>query len=154
MNPNVATLRILFAGLVLAGCGTTEEVEQPPAPAPPPVVQPQPAAKIEFETRTDTVTALQRAAESQAPAPAEEGQIRFMVQIGAFKDPEGANAVQALARQRYHMPVLNDYHSTLGLYQIRIGFFETQEAANAFRQRLQNEHPADYKDAWVVQLKR
>jgi hypothetical protein len=52
------------------------------------------------------------------------------------------------------MPVLNDYHIQMGLYQIRIGFFETRRGAEAFRKRMVMEHPAEYKDSWVVQLKR
>ena len=85
---------------------------------------------------------------------AREYQIKFMVQIGAFKDPQYASAVQTAARERYHMPVLNDYNTSYALYQIRIGFFETKEAAYAFRLRMRREYPADYRDAWVVQLKR
>ena len=77
-----------------------------------------------------------------------------MVQIGAFKDPQKASRVQTVARERLHMPVLNDYHTALDLYQIRIGFFETYEAAQNFRIRMQKEFPTDYEDSWIVQLKR
>ena len=77
-----------------------------------------------------------------------------MVQIGAFKDPQKASRVQTVARERLHMPVLNDYHAALDLYQIRIGFFETYEAAQGFRLRMQKEFPTDYNDSWIVQLKR
>jgi cell division septation protein DedD len=77
-----------------------------------------------------------------------------MVQIGAFKDPHLATAVQSTARQRYHMPVLNDYNIQVGLYQIRLGFFETRSSAQAFRRKMVQEYPADYKDSWVVQLPR
>lgn len=77
-----------------------------------------------------------------------------MVQIGAFKDPHNASKVQVSARNRYHMPVLNDYDIAHGYYQIRIGFFESEDAARALCERLQKEYPNDYKDSWVVQLKR
>jgi hypothetical protein len=77
-----------------------------------------------------------------------------MVQIGAFKDPHLATAVQSSARQRFHMPVLNDYNIQVGLYQIRLGFFETRSSAHAFRRKMAAEYPADYKDSWVVQLTR
>lgn len=77
-----------------------------------------------------------------------------MVQIGAFKDPYNASRIQTLARARYRIPVLNDFHPVYGLYQIRIGFFETVEAARGFRDRLRQEFPNDYADSWVVQLKR
>ncbi len=77
-----------------------------------------------------------------------------MVQVGAYKDPQNANTVQVAARERYHLPVLNDYHTVLGLYQIRIGFFETREAAQDFLGKMQHDYPSDYKDSWIVQLKR
>ena len=120
---------------------------------PPPAVQ-QPPRRPDFETRTDTVAPVLRTIRKHTPSIRKEPQIRFMVQIGAFKDPEMASKVQVTARMRYHLPVLNDYHTTLGLYQIRIGFFETRTAANTFRKKMRGEYPEDYRDSWVVQLKR
>lgn len=137
----------------LSGCGSAEEasVGQPPAP---PQQRTAPPRRLEFETRTDTVTAVHGADRQPAGAPGREVQIRYMVQIGAFKDPHRASEVQAEARRRYKMPVLNDYHAALGLYQIRLGFFVSRESAHEFRQRMMKEYPAEYRDSWVVQLKR
>ena len=109
---------------------------------------------LEFETRTDTVTALRGTERRNAGTPSHGTQVRYMVQIGAFTLPHNASTLQAEARKRYGMPVLNDYHAGLGIYQIRIGFFESRESAKTFRQRMIEEHPADYKDSWIVQLKR
>lgn len=92
--------------------------------------------------------------DSDASHEARDIQIRYMVQIGAFKDPQYAAAVQTAARDRYHLPVLNDFNTSHALYQIRIGFFETREDAYNFRQKMRKDFPGDYKDAWVVQLKR
>ncbi len=140
--------------LLLIGCGTSEETAQTPPPNPPaPTVQ-QAQPKPDFETRTDTVAARRKATDTSVPASHRDLQIRYMVQIGAFKDPANASAVQTAARQRYHMPVVNDYHTKLSLYQIRIGFFETRGAAETFRERMKREFPKDYTDSWVVQLKR
>jgi cell division septation protein DedD len=75
-----------------------------------------------------------------------------MVQIGAFKDAQNASRIQALARERYHQPVFNDYNTAISLYQIRLGFFETREAAREFRDRMAREFPEEYKDSWVAQL--
>ena len=139
--------------LTLCGCGSTEEAgESPPPPGTPASQQTQ--QKLGFETRIDTVKTVsegERAGIAEAPR---ERQIRFMIQIGAFKDALNASRIQGIARERYHLPVLNDYHTRFGLYQIRIGFFETREQAMVFRQQMQSGHPSDYKDAWVVQLKR
>jgi cell division septation protein DedD len=116
------------------------------------VVQASP--KVEFETRTDTVKSERPNEQGSAPLQSREPLIRFMVQIGAFKDPQNASRVQVAARERYHLPVLNDYQADTELYQIRIGFFASRDSAYAFRDRLQKEYPDDYKGSWVVQLNR
>ena len=144
--------------LVLPGCGSSGESvdNQRESPTQEQLSPPKevPAKKLEFETRTDTVTALHGNEHKDTQAQGHELQIRFTVQIGAFKDPHNASAVQTKARKRYRLPVLNDYLSGLALYQIRIGFFESRASAHAFRQRMIQEYPDDYKDSWVVQLKR
>ncbi len=144
-------LFVLSPLVIAAGCGTSEPTEESAAvPAP----QPPPPPKAAFETRTDTVSALHRSDRSHPPTSPREAQVRFMVQIGAFKDPQRASRIQTTARERYHLPVLNDYNSRYALYQIRIGFFESRDAAYTFRQRMRQDFPSDYNDAWVVQLKR
>ena len=110
--------------------------------------------KLGFETRVDTINTVSEGDHATAVEGRRERQIRFMIQIGAFKDARNASRIQGVARERYHLPVLNDYHTRLGLYQIRIGFFETREQAMVFRQQMKTGFPTDYKDAWVVQLKR
>ncbi len=147
---------IILPLVSVLGCGSTEETTEqaPPQPQPVVVAKPPVQEKPVFETRTDTVSTVRKAERHPGGANRREAQIRFMVQIGAFKDPQNASRVQTTARQRYHLPVLNDYHTKLALYQIRIGFFETREAAVSFRSRMMREFPEDYKDTWVVQLKR
>jgi cell division septation protein DedD len=146
--------------LIMTGCGSGEEiVEQAPPPAEPHAqsftpAQEAPPRKAEFETRTDTVTATHAGSLTPAGKAVRGAQVRYMVQIGAFKDPKNASAIQAETRRRYHVPVLNDFHSARSLYQIRLGFFESLESASAFRQKMLDEYPLDYKDSWVVQLKR
>jgi len=136
--------------LLVLQCTSTREAEQTPPPPP----QPQEASPLQFETKQDTVF-LQNERENGLRISSERGpEIRFMVQIGAFKDAQNASGVQTLTRERYHVPVLNDFHTGLSLYQIRVGFFETYEAAQAFRLRLQREYPGDYNDSWIVKLKR
>ncbi len=137
----------------LPGCGSTEE---PAAAAPPSLPRPGSGSpeRVQFNTRADTVTALHAAENGTVGGTEKAAQIRFMVQIGAFKDPHHASAVQAEARRRYRMPVLNDYFAGSGLYQIRIGFFESRDAARAFQLEMRRDYPADYNDSWIVQLKR
>jgi len=102
----------------------------------------------------DTVATAHLPGEGSADSRNGERSIRFMVQIGAFQDPANASAVQLLARERYRIPVLNDYHVGLKLYQVRIGFFENYQSAGKFRAQMIQEHPGDYSDSWIVQLKR
>jgi cell division septation protein DedD len=137
----------------LPGCGSSEEPAARRLPAPP-APRGQSPDSVLFHTRADTVMALHPAEHGTVGAPGRTLQIRFMVQIGAFKDPHHASTVQATARSRYHMPVLNDYTAGPGLYQIRIGFFESRESARSFQAQMRREYPAEYNDSWIVQLKR
>ena len=137
----------------LPGCGSSEEpaaVEKPAPPAP----RNESPERVQFHTHADTVTALNAGEHGTVGAPGRTAQIRFMVQIGAFRDPHHASEVQTSARTRYHMPVLNDYLAGQALYQIRIGFFDTRENARTFQQQMRKDFPADYTDSWIVQLKR
>ena len=144
---------VVLLGALFAGCGSSTEIQETHTP-PPPTMAKQVPPKMEFETKTDTVAMEKSALDSARSHQSLDLQVRYMVQIGAFKDPQYASTVQTTARTRYHIPALNDYNTALGLYQIRIGFFETKADAYAFRQRMLREYPNDYKDAWVVQLKR
>jgi cell division septation protein DedD len=137
----------------LPGCGSSEEPAAAGRPATPSPRNEGPE-KVQFHTRADTVTALHAAEHGTVGAQGMATRIRFMVQIGAFKDPHHASAVQGEARKRYHMPVANDFLAGPGLYQIRIGFFETRKEAQTFQQQMRRDYPSEYKDSWIVQLKR
>ncbi len=148
-----ATIPWIFL-IVAGGCSSGPETQSTP-PLPPPAPAPQQATpQMIFETKTDTIHTLKQKTDDLLPTARNELQIRYMVQIGAFKDPHNASKLQVSTRDRYHMPVLNDYDIARGLYQIRIGFFESEDAARAFCHQLRKEHPDDYKDSWVIQLKR
>jgi cell division septation protein DedD len=148
-----SVLCIAWTLLVAGGCGSTEETGGLSASSTPPAMQ-QPQQKLGFETRVDTINTVSQTDHAGTAETPREQQIRFMIQIGAFKDARNASRIQGIARERYHLPVLNDYNTRLSLYQIRIGFFETREQAMVFRQQMQTGFPSDYKDAWVVQLTR
>jgi hypothetical protein len=148
---------VIAVSLLACGCGQEEEttrIEADTTAVAPPVVTPQHPKAPEIESRIDTVTTVHREEGDEGGPDSTGAQIRFMVQVGAFKDPQLASAIQTETRKRYHLPVLNDFYSSLGLYQIRVGFFTTREEAHLFRQKMIEEFPADYKDSWVVQLRR
>ncbi len=146
-------LCIAWTVLTASGCGSTEETAERSTSSPTSATQ-QPQPKLGFETRVDTINTVSDTDHTGMAETPREQQIRFMIQIGAFKDARNASRIQGIARERYHLPVLNDYNTRLSLYQIRIGFFETREQAMVFRQQMQTGFPSDYKDAWVVQLTR
>lgn len=107
---------------------------------------------MEFETRTDTINSERNGERDRTTFAGNEPQIRFAVQIGAFKDPQNANAVQMTARERFQMPVVNDYQASETMYNIRIGNFASKDSAYVLRDRIQREYPDDYKDSWIVQF--
>jgi cell division septation protein DedD len=108
--------------------------------------------KANFETRTDTVTTEGTKQRAESSSLFNSAQVRFMVQIGSFTDATNASNVQLTARQRYQLPVVNDYNAARRRYQIRIGFFEMEDTANEFLLKLRTDFPQDYRDAWVVQI--
>ncbi len=148
-----AGLAALLLAIGTAGCGSGGEMteEETVAPAADTVRVPEP---LRFETQIDTIHTQRNPEPVVPPSHPVPESIRFMVQIGAFRNPRNASALQQQARARFHQPVLNDYHTTYSLYQIRIGFFATREEAEQFRREMQQQFPGDYKDSWVVQLKR
>lgn len=160
MRPCIA---FLACSLFFGGCAATDGTRNDPsaseattAAQPPPQapVQQQPE---EFVARVDTVEAAGSAASggaAVADSTIATGEVFFSVQIGAFKEPANASTVQALARERYTLPVLNEFQERPGLYRIRIGNFTTREEATAHLARMRTAFPADYRDSFILQLER
>jgi len=139
--------------VLLPGCTSSEEPAAKPGP-PLPAPRAEGPADVSLRTSADTVRALHGASHGTVGGEEKSAGVRYTVQIGAFKTAPRASAVQAEARARFHLPVLNDYHAGTGLYQIRIGFFATREEARAFLTRMQHDFPAEYRDSWIVHLRR
>jgi cell division protein FtsN len=148
---------IMLLPLIIGGCGSSDETyqEAPPPPIPPPYVI-RDTIRIEtpvaFQVQSDTVAPRSGPAAGHDLHTSAVPDIRYSVQIGSFKIAANAADVQARARERYGIPVVNDFNTVTGLYQIRIGFFASRESAMDLRNRLAREFPAEYGDAWVVRL--
>lgn len=149
---------LLACCLFIGGCAASDSTRQEPAApvttpavsaAPAPVQQPE-----EFVARIDTVEAAEAREPMIADSTLAEGEIRFSIQIGAFREPANASIAQAHAREHYGLPVRNEFDERSGLYQIRIGSFSTREEAQAQIARMKTEFPAEYKDSFIVQAKR
>jgi cell division septation protein DedD len=104
-----------------------------------------------FETRTDTVAPV-HAQPTPDLSPYSTAPVQYTVQIGAFREARNANATQTLARERFQVPVVNEYSAVRRLYQIRVGFFPTKDLALDFVKKLRATYPHEYKDAWIVRL--
>ena len=105
-----------------------------------------------FETSTDTVSSEHP---EQIGAPQDstpEPLLRYGVQIGAYKDPQNATRAQVLARERFQIPVMNDFHADSALYHVRIGSFAVKDSAYSFRSMMQRQYPQDYRDSWIVRF--
>lgn len=154
----ISALLLLVSVTLVSGCGSTdetreEEVPTPEAP-PPPVVSAPVEPPVSFSTRTDTVLSAPAVTPTAPVVNQRPPETQYLVQVGAFKDAEKATRVQNVTRERLAMTVLNDYNTLIGMYQIRVGFFETREAAAAFRDRIVKDYPEEYRDSWIVELVR
>ena len=130
--------------LLLTGCGSNGQIPGTPSGE-------QSGTDIRIETRTDTVSSAALPMEDlRNLPPALSEASRFMVQVGAYHDPERANEMQGIARGRFVLPVINEFDAQHGVYKIRIGFFNSREEAEAFREKIRHDFPADYVDAWIV----
>ncbi len=132
----------------LPGCSSPEQTGQETA-----TEATTEGREVRFEVRTDTVEVLKPDDPVVASPAASEPEIHFAVQIGAFRDPENARSVGDAARGRFSFPVTENYDAESGLYLVRVGTFQTRDAAHEIRLKMQKDYPKDYRDCWIVQVK-
>jgi cell division protein FtsN len=150
MRPTLVTALCMTVSLLSAACGPSSVSEREWMNIPP---MDTTRTSQSFETRTDTVFAKGEKPEERTASRATDAtRVQYTVQVGSFKTATHAATIQARARQRYHLPVVNDYDSQRRRYRVRIGFFDTNEEALQLCGKLKKEFPEDYKDAWVTQL--
>ncbi len=156
----------LLAGCAASGDPSTQDPNTTPSTTPPAVTTPAPAAtqKPAPTPAQDTVSvAVQKtqkpAYEAADPVKTEPATpstpaaaARFGVQIGAYKLAENADAVAASAKLRFARTIYTLRDETTGLVKVIIGDFSTKEEARAFRDRMAQQYPGDYKDAWVSDI--
>ena len=135
------------------GCGSSHVTQMDSTATPPPPVVRQTPPAVELTTTTDTLHTVPAREGTRPDSSASQSRTRYTIQIGAFKDPQNANGVQQKARQRYQLPVLNDYDTVRGFYRICIGVFDSRESAQAFSENLKKDYPGEYSDCWVAQLR-
>ncbi len=157
------TLSMLIIGIVLgiavilAGCSSSQEGEKDRAekvqPPPSPKPEEQPAVKIE-QPKGDTVTVDRQSTEKPAYEPTRNSAPtgKYTVQIGAYKMPDNADRIAALAKERFTRPIYTFQDKKDNLYKVMIGDFMTKDDARNFRDQMEQQFPTDYKDAWVSEV--
>ena len=86
MRSSLSSGLSILLGALLGGCGGSTEALETQTSSPSPVIK-HVQPKIEFETRTDTIASEKAPLDSIGAHQTQGVQIRYMVQIGAFKDP-------------------------------------------------------------------
>ena len=123
---------VIAALLIVPGCAVTESTSSEPAPS----------VVTENTGRTNT-------ADTTVLPPN-----KFTVQVGAFQSTGSADRTADLAGDRYTRSIYTFFDETGGFYKVYIGIFNTKEEARRFRDRMAQQYPGDYRDAWVAELKR
>lgn len=122
---------------------TTETAAPPPTekvtpPADTLTVDTKNAEKPSYEPKTPPSTSV--------PMPPAG---KFTVQVGAYKMPDNADRIAALAKERFTRPVYTFLDKADNLYKVMIGDFLTKDDARKFRDDMVQKYPSDYNDAWV-----
>lgn len=151
-------LLMVFAALAAAGCAASSDQSDKTTSAPPPAV-PKPGSGA-AAAKTDTVSvAVQKAQkpsyESTDPVKTTlptSSIIKFCVQVGAYKLRDNADVVAATAKSRFAKNVYTILDAATGLYKVMVGDFTAKDDARMFRDRMVQQYPGDYKDAWVSEL--
>jgi DedD protein len=126
------------------------KVEAPTKPAPPAEPAPQPTAKsapAPVTTPVPTATAPERPdpkakaeSNSDTEAPAAATPTGYAVQLAAFADDKGANALAAKLRKSGYAAYTEAVQTSRGtLWRVRVGGYATREAAVAARDKLKAE---------------
>ncbi len=103
----------------------------------------------EEERETAPVQREEQAKPAAEPISSEN--LMWSVQIGAFRNEEGAFSTVNKARAVLNKPVYKNFDQATGLFKVTVGSFATREQALEFRSFcVQNGYP----DAFIVQVKR
>ncbi len=78
--------------------------------------------------------------------------IKFCVQVGAYKQQDNAGVIASLAKSRFAKNVYTILDPATNLYKVMVGDFTAKDDARMFRDRMVQQYPGDYKDAWVSEL--
>jgi hypothetical protein len=128
--------------LVLAGCLTTH----PPQPGSP-----------GFGPTGGSTQGAPALTTAQTEAAADSTVLplnKFTVQVGAYQSRQSADRTAGLAGDRFTRNIYTFYDAEGNFFKVFIGVFDSKEEARRFRDRMAQQYPQDYRDAWVAELKK
>ncbi|MCX6138855.1 MAG: SPOR domain-containing protein [Ignavibacteriales bacterium] len=171
----------IFYG-IFAGCTTSDAVKEtaPPVadtakaipsattvePAARPILPPVERKEQGFVTHSDTidvqvVSQKPDSVRQQAPVPVSveskngvaEKKRYFALQIGAFQQETNAIRAAEIFKKRSEKVIDQFYDSSVKLYRVLVGNFNSKEEAAAFQLQLRKEYPKEYSESWVAEVK-
>lgn len=176
---NIRITAVLFSLLVaaiFAGCSSTQEsydeeyltedpdtelttetdtaIQEKPSQKAVPIPS---TANRRFNVQADTLTVQSKKKEKPTSPPvavkSAAPQRYFSVQVGAYRLKSNADRNYALTLKRFRQPVIRFYERGIKMERLCVGHFSSSKAALAFLRKIQKDHPADYADAWVAEIK-
>lgn len=87
----------------------------------------------------------------QKPSSTARGVLMWSVQIGAFKDEEGALKMVDEAKQTLKQPIYKDFDPATGFYKVTVGSFANKEDAGRYKADVQAN---GFPDAFSVEVRR
>ena len=112
-----------------------------------------------FVTQEDTIEAEvvthgQSGNRMKPPSRGSSKKKYYSVQLGAFKVLSNADRSKKTAQQRYKKPVYQFFDKPIKMYRVTVGNFAKLNDALKFLRSVQKDHPKEYKDAWVAEMRR
>ena len=158
---------VLFSVFCLLGCSSSEETtsgqEEKTVVSPKDTVETALKPEIKKEEKTDTLNIMDaqktqkppyQPAEVSKPLESEAFECDYAVQVGAFKNKESAERFADISKERFPGRVLITTDENDMMFKVLIGYFKVKEEARVFRDELNQKYPAEYKDAWVTEIKK
>jgi cell division protein FtsN len=142
----------------LGGCASsgTQSEKLAPASSQAPPAPPKESAPAQPDTVSVAVQKAQKPSyESADPvktAVTPSAIVKYCVQVGAYKQQENADLVASVAKTRFARTIYTIHDAASDLYKVMVGDFTTKDDARSFRDRMVQQYPGDYKDAWVSEL--
>lgn len=151
-------LVIILGITLLIGCSSSEETSTTTDSAGQAVGNPVTPPKEIMDSSTKNVTPEpKKIPESSQDVPKTELTIpygKFAVQVGAYSMLDNAEPIASSAKNRFGKNVYTIHDKVSNLFKVMVGDFTTKDEARLFRDRMVQQYPGEYNDAWVAEFVR